>query len=106
MDNTNLVDTFNYYSNLMKKDFIMSEYDTSILDTASLFNSYTTNPSDFNQKQQQVKKIPINDKKSTKNKKKRINIRNATIRRHSHIRYTKSNHGDNNNNDQLDNIEI
>ena len=90
MEHSDLENTFNYYSNLMKKDFIMTDFDHSILDTASLFNSYTTNPSDFDKKQQHVKKIPISDKKESKNKKKRINIPNATIQRHNHIRDKRS----------------
>lgn len=105
---TDLSDTFIYYSNLMKKDFIMTDFDDSILSTASLFNTYTTNPSDFVQNKQHVKKIPVSDKKTTKNKKKRINIPNARITRHNHIRPRSSNRGksDNNDTNEYDTIEI
>ena len=105
---TDLNDTFIYYSNLMKKDFIMTNFDDSTLNTASLFNSYTTNSSDFVQNKQHVRKIPVSDKKTTKNKKKRINIPNARITRHNHIRPRSSNRrkSDNNDTNEYDKVEI
>lgn len=88
MEPVDLQATYNYYSNMMKFDFIMDGMDDSLLQTGSLFNSYSTNPSD-------IEPIQVNneqqvEKSSKKNKKLRITIPNATIRRHSHLRHRRS----------------
>ena len=87
MEKTDLNETYKYYSNMMKQDFLMEDIGIDI-NTMSLFNSYSTNPSD-------IEPIQLNNERDVdngikKNKKSRINIQNATIRRHSHIRPRRS----------------
>ena len=96
MERIDLQQTFQYYSNMMKNDFLMTNPEFP-LNTMSLFNSYSTNPSD-------IEPIQVNnqhhDKNATKkNKKLRINIPNATIRRHSHLRHRRSKEYESVNND-------
>ena len=83
---TDLTQALNFYSNLLQQDFVMSNNPGD-----SLFNKYVTKPDNWTVKIDETEsKKEVKLSETHQNKIKTINIPNATIKRHSHIRSRRS----------------